>query len=460
MNNYIFITRDFHPLPIADRLMDNGKRVVVGMVQDEENPKTPKGKSESRLSLYDGIFEKQSADDVIEWMATIENKDEWFVMFDYGDLWEYSQKALDMGFTKGVFPTEEGYTLEKDRQAGKDFAKKYYPELKVAEVSEFQKVEDALAFLEENPDKIFVLKSEGSNAETVVPDTPDPELARRQLSGALTTEAAEYERGGFTLEEKIKKPVELTPVMVFWDGVPLFSVVEIENKPLGSGNIGRLTGGCQDLTIQTRLDCELNKIAFPPIIYEMAKKQPGISIFDAGLLFDGNDFYFTEFCANRWGFDGMFAEIAMCGDKNGRLSVVNHFDLIAEGKNPLKWKFGSAVRMFQTEPNGKEPDMYEGEYTMDWLNEVSERLFFYCIKKMEGESEEKKRFVSVGYDKDLGCATGAGNTIDDCVRKVYDAIDGFVMTGVYYRPKFDFLSRAYFTSILNRYDFLINSDLL
>lgn len=459
MDNYIFITRDFHPLPIADRLRDDGKNVIVGVVQKEENEKTPPGKSEARLSLYDGILEKQSADDVIEWMAGLPNKDEWFIMFDYGDLWEYSEKALDMGFTKGIFPTEKNYLLEKDRQAGKDFAKKYYPDLKVAEVSEFHKVEDALTFLEENPDKIYVLKSEGSNAETVVPDTTDPELARFQISGALATEAKDYERGGFTLEEKIKNPIELTPVMVFWNGEPLFSLVEIENKPLGSGNIGRLTGGCQDLSIQTRLDCELNKIAFPPIIYEMAKDQTGISIFDAGLLFDGADFFFTEFCATRWGFDGLFAEIAMCGDRRGKNSVTRHFDLIAEGKNPLINKFGVAVRLFQTEPNGDEPDMYEGGYTMDWLDEFSENLFLYCLQKIN-EPGEKSRFVSVGYDKDLGCSTGAGNTIEEAVRKAYAAIDGFVMTGVYYRPKFDFLSRDYFTSIMNRYDWLVNSDLL
>jgi hypothetical protein len=460
MDNYIFITRDFHPLPIADRLLDDGKKVIIGMVQKEEDENTPKGKSDSRLSLYEGILDIKSADDVIEWMKTIKNKDEWFVMFDYGDLWEYSEKALKMGFRKGVFPTEESYNLEKDRQAGKDFAKKNYPDLKVAEVAEFHRVDDALKFLEENPDKIFVLKSEGSNAETVVPETTDPELARRQISGALKTEAKGYERGGFTLEEKIKKPIEITPVMVFWDGVPLFSLVELENKPIGSGNIGRLTGGCQDLCIQTRLDCELNKIAFPPIIYDMAKKQPGISIFDAGLLFDGNDFYFTEFCATRWGFDGLFSEIAMCGDKKGRGSVVRHFDLISKGKNPLNWKFGVSVRLFQTEPNGKEPDMYEGEYTMDWLDEVSDQLFFYCLKKVKSEGDEEERFVSVGYDKDVGCATGAADNIEAAVRMAYQALEGFVMTGAYYRPKFDFLSRAYFTSIMNRYDWLINSELL
>jgi hypothetical protein len=332
MQNFIFITRDFHILPVADRLKDDGKEVVVGMVQEEENKKTPEAKSEARLALYDNIIEKHDADDVLKWMKTVENKDEWFVMFDYGDLWEYSEKAMAMGFTKGIFPTEEDYTLEKDRARGKAFAKKHYPDLHVAEAHEFKRVEEAVKFLEEQNDKIFVLKSEGSDAETVVPQTDDADLARRQIIGALMTEKKDYERGGFTLEERIVNPVELSPVLVCWDGKPLFSLVELENKPLGSGNIGRLTGGCQNLSIQTPMDCPLNKVAFPPIVYEMARNKKGMSVFDAGLLFDGKQFRFTEFCAQRYGFDGFYSTIAMCGDGRGRDNAVNFFDGISSGK--------------------------------------------------------------------------------------------------------------------------------
>jgi phosphoribosylamine-glycine ligase len=460
MDKYIFISRDFHPLPMADRLIDDGKQVVIGLADLEEGEKISPEKNEARKHLYDGILTKHSADEVMEEMKKLPEKDEWFVYFDYGDLWPLAEKALAMGFTKGLFPTEEAYTLEKDRQAGKDFAKKYYPEVKVAEVHEFKKADDAIKFLDEQKESIFVLKSEGSNAETVVPATTDVDLARRQVVGALQTESRDYERGGFTLEEKIRKPIEITPVMVFWDGKPLYSIVELENKPLGSGNIGRLTGGCQNLTIRTHLECRLNEIAFPPIIYEMAKKQPGLSIYDAGLLFDGegDEFYFTEFCSLRAGFDGAFSQIAMSANRNHKMSVVRHFDLIADGKCPLVWNYGAAVRLFQTEPNGKAPDMYEGGYSMDWLNEFVDQLFFYCIERVEKNGI--KQFVSNGFEKDLGTATGEGNTLEEAIAMAYKAARGVAMNGLYYRPQFDFLSRDYFTSIMNRYDWLMKSDLI
>lgn len=459
MDNYIFITREGDPLPIADRLKDEGKQVVVGMIR-EDDASVPKAKNECRLSLYENILAIQDAKKVLAWMKTIKDKDSWFVMFDYGDLWPQAEQALAMGFTKGIFPTEAGYELEEDRQKGKAFAKQHYPDLKVADAVEFKKVDEGIQFLEENRDKIFVLKSEGSNAETVVPQTQDFDLARRQIIGALKTEAADYEKGGYTLEEKIANPIEISPVMLFWNGEPLFSLIELENKPLGSANIGRLSGGCQNLSIQTRVDAPINEIAFPPIVYEMAKKQPGISIFDAGLLFDGKQFLFTEFCSQRWGWDGIFSEIAMSADSDHKNAASRHFDLIAAGKNPLNFKFGAAIRLFQTEPDPKRPDVYQDNYGMDWLTPLSDQLFFYCMRKEKGKDDQEDRFVSVGYRKDLGVATGAANILSDAVNMAYRAAAGFAMTGVYYRPKLDFLSKAYFTSIMNRYEWLTNSDLL
>lgn len=457
---FLFICRDFHSLPIADRLQDDGFEVVLGMVEEEENPKTPKAKSEARLSLYDGILEKHSADDTLKWMRGIKNKDEWFCFFDYGDLWEYSEKALGMGFRVGIFPTEEGYKLEKDREFGKEFARKHFPNLKVAEVHEFKKIDDAIRFLEEQHDKIFVLKSEGSNAETVVPSTHDVDLGRRQIIGALQSEQKDYENGGFTLEELIQNPVEITPVLLCWNGKPLCTLLEFENKNIGSGNIGRLSGGCQNLTMLTGFDSPINRIAFPEVIYQMAKKSPGLSVFDAGLLFDGKNFCFTEFCAQRFGYDGFFSTVAMAGDSMGHENAGNFFKAIAAGHNPCRNKFGAAVRLFQSEPSGQHPDMYHAGCAIDWLDSVSDQLFLYCIEHKEVEGNPKGMFISSGYEKDLGTCTGTGNEVISAVENAYRCATGVAMNGLLYRPKFDYLSRDYFTSIPNRLEFVRRSGLV
>lgn len=455
MDHFIFITRDFHILALADRLKDDGKEVLVGMI-DEELHKTPTPKHEARLNLYDNILPRYDADDLMEWAAKAEDKDEWWFHVDYNDMWEYAEKALKMGFTKGAFPVKEDYEIENDRELGKEIARKHYPELHVAEVHEFKSAEDGIKFMEENRDKIFVLKAEAGEAETCVPMTDDADLARQQIIGALNTDKAEYEKG-YTLEEKIRRPVEISPTMVFWNGVPLYSTVELENKNLGSGNIGRLTGGCQSLTIQTPLDCPLNKIAFPPYVSETAKKRVGLSVFDAGLLYEGKNFNFGEFAGNRFGFDGFYANVAMSGDQMGRNNATNFFDLIAEGKNPIINKYGACVRLFQTQP-GKE-DMYAGGCFIDWFNEVSDQLFLYCIEGKKLPSG-KMGFISNGFEKEIGVATGTGETHAAAIHNAYRCASGVAMNGLYYRPAFDFTSRAYFTSILNRLDWLSQSHLL
>ncbi len=453
--NFIFITRDFHILACADRLKDDGHEVVVGMIGDEIH-KTPQAKHEARLSLYDKILDIHDADDVMGWAKKIDDKDEWFFFVDYNDMWEYAEKALEMGFKQGAFPTEDDYEIENDREKGKDWARKHYPELHVADVHEFKSVEEGISFLESQSGKIFVLKAESGEAETVVPETNDADLARMQVIGALNTDKSEYEKG-YCLEEKIKNPVELSPVMVFYNGEPLYSTVELENKQLGSGNIGRLTGGCQSLTIQTPIDCELNKIAFPKIVFEEAKKRVGLSLFDAGLLYDGERFNFGEFAGNRFGFDAFYANVAMSGDERGLENAGNYFGAVRQGKNPLRHKYGVCVRLFQTQP-GKE-DMYAGGAFIDWLNEISDQLFCYCIegKKLDNG---KMGFISNPFEKEIAVATGTGDSVETAISNAYRCATGVAMVGLYYRPQFDFTSKAYFTSIWNRLDFLMESDLL
>jgi hypothetical protein len=189
----------------------------------------------------------------------------------------------------------------------------------------------------------------------------------------------------------------------------------------------------------------------------MAKKQPGVGIYDAGVIYDGKDFCFTEFCSQRWGWDGIFSEIAMCRDEDGKNATSRHFDGIAGGQNPLTCDYGVAVRLFQTQPDPDHGGLYQGGYTMDWLDEASDGLFFYCLKKTE---DKNPRFVSVGYMKDLGVAVGASNYLRAAVDRAYFCARSFAMTGTYYRPKLDFLSEDYATSVMNRYNFIIHSGLI
>jgi hypothetical protein len=70
---------------------------------------------------------------------------------------------------------------------------------------------------------------------------------------------------------------------------------------------------------------------------------------------------------------------------------------------------------------------------------------------MKKNKEDKMRLA--GWDYHLSPITGSGYTIDQAVNNVYKNIENFSLAGVYYRPKSDYLSLDYPTSILNRLNY-------
>lgn len=448
---FVFFAYECYPLPLAKHLVDEGNVVLVGIVRRLSKLNLPGVKDEEtiedrakRLRVYDGLLYKDSSDNVLEILRKVprKDKDDYFIFFDYNNMYHIAEKVMAMGFKNGLFPTEYYYNMEKDRALAKNFVKANYPKIKVAESHDFSSVQDGIKFLNET-EGAFVLKSNGDHANTKVPKSDDPEKAKKSLIEALTEDKQGYEKGGFLLEEKISNCLEVTPVMVFYDGVPVYSLVEFECKEIGAGNIGMQMGGNLALSVKTPLDCELNKMAFPKAVHDLAKKQPGFAIYDMGLLYNSKDFYFTEFCAMRFGWDGIFSEIVMRDD--GQPFVTRYFEDVIAGKNPLINQFGASVRLFNL--NGSLDTMYtaEDDVAVEWPEDKEQNLFMYRIKKL------KDKIVSVGGYGFLGAATGASNLLETAVAKAYDVVDSVEYDTKYYRPKFDYLSMDYKSSILNRY---------
>lgn len=244
------------------------------------------------------------------------------------------------------------------------------------------------------------------------------------------------------LEEKIANCLEVTPVMVFYNGEPVYSLIELENKEIGAGNIGPQKGGNLALSIRTPMDCAINNMAFPDVVHEMAKKHPGLAIFDMGLLYCDGVFYFTEFCAMRYGWDGIFSEMVMRDD--GEPFVGAYFQDIVGGNNPLINTYGASVRLFNIASEMEFTEQSEGGIPIHIDDGIENNLFLYRVK------QKGKKIVSVGGRDLLGVATGSSNIMETAVGKAYDVVRGVTFDRLYYRPKFDFLSTDYQSSILNR----------
>jgi hypothetical protein len=445
---YIFFSIDGCSFSIADKLVKEGADVTTAQVNDlstlEANVfDSDKDAKERRLSVYDGILDKLPAEKVIKAMKKIENKDDYFVFFDVNTLWKYSEMALEMGFTKGLFPTKEDWLLENDRAAAKKIVEKHYPDIKVAETEEFAAVEEAMQFLDESKD-VYVLKGNSDEAPTIVPHTNDVKFAKELLIDALEGHKAEYEDGGFILERKIPNVLELTPEMFWWNGEPIATSVDFETKNFGGGDVNGVQVGCGlGLVVRTEMEDKVTSMAFPKWVHSRAKGRKGLTVWDCSMLYQPEEgaFYFGEFCSNRMGYDSLFCEIAMAG------SATEFFEAIAEGKNPFKKRFGASVRGMNQHKHGvDEGGRVLKDARIQWKGESEKDLFIFDIKK-----DEKGNHVTCGNGWDLVVATGASDDEYYAIELAYEALEGFCFDGMYHRTKEDFLCDSYQTSIFNRF---------
>lgn len=450
---YAIFTFSGYSLPIAKRLQDEGNEVVVGQISDSAKLKvdgwqgqkeTPEEK-QRRLSLYDGILEKQDADKLIRELRS-DIKD-YFVITDHNNLCEYGEKLLSLDAI-GFISNRADYDREKDRAAAKKFVQKHYELLELPEAAELKKAQDGIDLVEDSSD-LWVLKSNGNVGATIVPRTKDLKLNHEEIIGALKHDSKDYEQTGYILEKRIKNHVEFTPELAFWNGEPIYSQVEIECKPIGAGDTGPDGGGAINLVVKTALDDPINILFFPPEVYKLAKTRSGLFIFDAGVLYDtdAEKFYFTEFAGNRWSWGGVFSELAMATDKNRNAS--EYFERVAAGKNPLRYNYGATVSLYNILPDKKFPALNAEGLPVYWRRAADDYLWLYQIK------EDSGCVVNVGCgDILLGYLSACGNSFRECVDSVYKYADCVSFKEVLFRTKSDYLSRDYATAILNRYDAL------
>lgn len=420
-------------------------------ISQKEAPEVKK----RRLSLYDGMLKKLSLSTTMEKLRQIKDKDECFVVFGHNSLCKIADKIQKMGFKNGLFPNWEDYEREQERQKSKDFVKKYYPNLKVAETKEFKGVDKVIKFIESS-DKFWVVKSDGNHGETIVPDRDDLELAKEQIKSELTSYKSAYDKGGLILEQKIMNATEFAPQMIWYNGEPVCSEIEIETRMFGSGDIGDQTGGNENVIIQTELDDKINEIAFPQIMHDIAKKHKGMFIADVGILSDGKDFYFTEFAGCRHGWFGILSELS-CSENKGKM-ISSYFGAILNGENPYKYKFGTVLCTYSIRSDTKIAGLGQEDLSIHIKKEAMKNFFpIQCKMK-------KDQLVNVGYrefdSSPLAVVVGRGDKLEDAVKMIYDTLKGVSLKGLYFRPQFDFLSIDYVSSIPNRIKFLQQKRLI
>ncbi len=436
---------------VAYQMKLAGHEVYVGVIEDEQETKTkeelktyksedPKSKKQ-RLEMHDGLLDKLSAKKLLALLQKIPKaqKDEWFIFMDLNTCFKYGEALKHKGFM-GNFPTEQDRIYEVNRSLANEFVSEHYPGIRVGDYHEFKDAKEGIDFLKDITVS-YVLKSMGDSGDTIVaPD--DPEAARELLSDQLKLQQKEYEQMGFILEEKIEQVIELTPQIIFFNGEPLYATLDIENKALGAGNIGPSMGCMQNLVCQTGIDDPINKLAFPEIVYDMAKQHQGISIFDISFLIDQKGVInFGEFCFNRFGWDACQTEMSMAG------GVSEYFEALKAGDYPLKYQYGAGVRILNM---GKHGAKAEGKL-IEFDEKIQPELFLMDVTKDD-------KFRTLGWQWDQAVITGSGDTWQKAVERAYENCEQYHFVDKYYRSKEDFITKDYFTAIINRLDYATDHD--
>lgn len=413
----------------AYHLQREGNEVLVAIVEDvqeamEKELEEPELKK-MRLSQYDGLLNKFSTEKLFSMMEKFENKEEWFVIFDFNSLFKFSDRALKMGFTNGLFPSKVDYILEADRDLAKRFVQKNYPGLKTAEVEEFKLIDDGIEFINES-DEFWALKGNDPAGTTVVPRSRSIENCRETLIDALHAKKEDYERMGYILERQIRDGLEVCPQMVYYNGERVASCVDFEDKAFSSTDDSEMFGCALNIIMDTPLECELNQIAFPEAIDKLAKKHKGLFYIDANLIIKDGDFYFLEFCSNRMGYDASFAEAEMSGESGA------YFNALAHGENPYKRRFGVGTRGFAMKRT--DDGMVRGDIAYRYPEELWRHLWMYSAKK-EGD-----RIMNIENPAiDLVAITESSDDLEYAKIKLFDVLKKFSFSGMYARIDFDCL---------------------
>lgn len=454
---YIFFTFSGLALPVAYRLQQEGKEVLVGQVENikdyviEEEVKRAREDAldrERRLRLFKNMLKIQQAEKVIEHIKNLKHPKDHFVFFDENNLYRWADKIRDVG-TEGNFPTRDNYLYEVDRDRAKKFVKQHFHKLHTPEVREFATISEGIEFLRDTQE-IWVLKGKHDSARTFVPSTHDITHAKSQLIEMLNNFPEKYERLGYILELFIPCIIEMTPEKLYYDGVPLATTMNFENKSFGSGNISIQTGCAEDLVFPTDMEDRINKICFPPIIDEMAKNHRGLFIWDASILINKRDgkMYFGEFCSNRPGYNSLFTELALAG------SASNFFEKIVRKQSPFTLgTVATSVRIFNV-ARDEDTEHVADNLTVDYRPDIEKDLWLWDVRK-----NQRGNLVTVGTDWNLAVITGVGKSINEAVGKMYRNVEGLSFVGAYYRSKNDFLSHDYPTSIINRMNYGLDRGL-
>lgn len=450
IKNLVIPTYLFDGLGIAIRAKIEGLNVFMIRMDNKITKEKLIEEKEinSWLELGYGLIDVYNPVDGIKKLKEL-NRQETFILFDFnygGDT--LGEEIRNLGFV-GLIPTKEDRLFEKDRLLAIDFVNKNYKNIKTPESFELKNIEDINNILKEYKDMIFVLKPNNSSIQTFIPPD-DYNLFLEEIGAYSKNNKKILEKYGFVLQRKIIDGFEFTPEVIFsLSGKPLVATIDIETKKFGNYGTSKTVGCSADLVFGVDINSKIIEYAVKPMferVINRAQKGKQIIFWDANLIYDNQtkNLYFLEFCPNRFGINSFYTELEIAG------GITNFLNRFIEEKNPLYKDdidyeldniFGSSIRLFNVDYKNEELSIPEiNEHT--WI--------------LDGKKTDK--IYTTKFSEDAIILTRSSYNPYESLYLVQS--DAFQDKWSLFYKRSDLTMRGFKDSILDRFDFINESDFL
>jgi hypothetical protein len=91
--------------------------------------------------------------------------------------------------------------------------------------------------------------------------------------------------------------------------------------------------------------------------------------------------------------------------------------------------------------------------TINYNPKSEKQIWLYDVTMQNG------KMVNAGYDIGVAAITGNNTSLDDAIDKMFNAVGDFSFLDAYYRPRADYASTDYRTSIPNRLNYSLERKL-
>lgn len=369
---FVVATQDYVGLGFAVRLRDEGHEVILAC-----QPR-PEDLVEGRRAAYErvgqGLVDKARLADLLARRETLRDA---YWIWDFNHSVDENELLRKEGF-KVFGGGRHADTMEHDRAKCLELVERYG--LQSPPAMRFERPAEAIAFLNEHPDKAFVYKpDEGASYETFVPEAEDAPDANQELRIHLSTSTHE---GAFILQER-KEGVETNAEVWFQNGEPVFAFMAIECKKKCALDLGHFVGCAFNFAFVVDLECRAVQEVMGrlfPAYREM--KYTGFA--DANFIAARDGIWFLEKC-ERFGYNS-HPNLFWTLSRKGMGEVIAS---LVDGRFTPDFAEGFGASLLMSTKEGT-----PGGHAIQFPEKLLGDLFFWDVYKKDD------LYLTAGYDAD------------------------------------------------------------